>query len=82
MSTEVSHAEASTPLDPDYPLTPVPTTARRGMLSLMVVLLGFTFFTPTMFAGAELGAAFAFDDLVSVIVVGSLLLGAYVGAIS
>lgn len=82
MATEVPPSAASTPVDPDYPLTPVPTTARRGVWSLMVVLLGFTFFTPTMFAGAELGAAFAFDDLITVVVVGSLLLGGYVGAIS
>lgn len=81
-----SEASANTtepqPVDPDYPLHPVPTHARRGLASLMVVLLGFTFFTPTMFAGAEIGAAFAFDELLTVIIVGSLLLGAYVGAIA
>lgn len=69
-------------IDPDYPLTEVPRHARRGMASLMVVLLGFTFFTPTMFAGAEIGAAMPFGDLVGVIVIGSLLLGLYVGGIA
>ncbi|HEX6988229.1 MAG TPA: cytosine permease, partial [Bacillota bacterium] len=35
-------------VDPDYPLAQVPASARRGFWSLTVVLLGFTFFTPTM----------------------------------
>ncbi|MEX0868585.1 MAG: cytosine permease, partial [Nitriliruptoraceae bacterium] len=70
------------PVDPDYPLTPVPRSARRGPLSLMIVLLGFTFFTPTMYAGAEIGAALNFGELIGVVVVGSALLGAYVGGIA
>ena len=84
MTSETSATTRSEPpkVDPDYPLTPVPRHARRGMASLMVVLLGFTFFTPTMFAGAEIGAALAFGDLVGVIVIGSVLLGLYVGGIA
>ena len=69
-------------IDPDYPLTQVPRHARRGIASLMVVLLGFTFFTPTMFAGAEIGAALSFNQLLVVIIAGSALLGVYVGAIA
>src|SRR5918998_2397731 len=65
-------------VDPDYPVTPVPAHARKSFLSIAVVLLGFTVFTPTMLAGATLGPAFAFDDLVLVILAGSLILGAYV----
>ncbi|WP_278258597.1 hypothetical protein [Nocardioides convexus] len=40
-------------VDPDYPVTPVPAHARKSFLSLAVVLLGFTVFTPTMLAGAQ-----------------------------
>jgi cytosine permease len=69
-------------VDPDYPLHPVPASQRRGFASLLVVLLGFTFFTPTMFAGAEIGASFPFGELLLVILVGSLLLGTYVAAIA
>lgn len=64
--------------DSDYPMTPVPLHARKSFWSLVVVLLGFTVFTPTMVAGASLGAAFGFADLLVVIGVGSLLLGGYV----
>ena len=39
----------------DYPLSEVPTHARKGLASTAMVLLGFTFFTATMFAGGKLG---------------------------
>lgn len=65
-------------IDRDYPVTPVPQHARKGVFSLMVVLLGFTVFTPTMLAGSSLGEAFGLSELVLVIAVGSLVLGTYV----
>lgn len=68
-------------IDPDYPVTPVPAHARKGFFSLAVVLLGFTVFTPTMVAGASLGESFGLTDLLIVITLGSLVLGAYVAAL-
>ncbi|MFC7327658.1 cytosine permease [Marinactinospora rubrisoli] len=67
--------------DPDYPVDPVPPHARRSLFSLAVVLTGFTLFTPTMLAGAQVGAAFRLGPLVGVLVLGSLILGLYVAAI-
>lgn len=69
------------PMDPDYPVTPVPRHARKGFFSLMVVLLGFTIFTPTMLAGATLGTSFGLSDLLLIILLGSLVLGAYVAVL-
>ncbi len=68
-------------VDADYPVTPVPGHARKSFFSLAVVLLGFTVFTPTMLAGAELGSAFALGDLLLVILLGSLVLGTYVAVL-
>ncbi|MFH1037098.1 MAG: cytosine permease [PVC group bacterium] len=69
--------------DPDYPLSPVPQSARRGLISISVVLLGFTFFYPTMFAGARIGHAYRYwPDLFLIIGCGSLILGFYVAALS
>ena len=59
-------------------VTPVPSHARKTFFSLAIVLLGFTVFTPTMLAGAALGNAFALGDLLLVILIGSVILGAYV----
>ncbi|UYM04000.1 cytosine permease [Solicola gregarius] len=76
----VGEDETAEPIDPDYPVTSVPPGARKSFFSLAVVLLGFTIFTPTMLAGAELGTAFSFWKLMLVILAGSAILGAYVAA--
>jgi cytosine permease len=69
--------------DPDYPLTHVPPSARRSLVSISVVLLGFTFFYATMYAGADVGSAFRYwPDLYLVILCGSVILGLYVAALS
>ena len=66
----------------DYPLSEVPNEARKGLLSTAVVLLGFTFFTATMWAGGSLGKAFSFSELMGIIVIGNLLLGAYAATLA
>lgn len=68
-------------LDKDYPLEHVPKDKRVGLVAISSVLIGFTFFTPTMASGAQLGAAFKFDDLLWIILAGSLILGVYVATI-
>lgn len=74
-------ASSAEVVDHDYPLTPVPRSARRSMLSMAVVLIGFTIFAPTLMAGASVGAAFPFSEFLLVLTAGSLILGAYVAAI-
>ena len=66
----------------DYPLTAAPSSARRTNLSITIILLGFTFFVGSMFAGGNVGPGFSFWNMLGVIAVGSLLLGAYVAALS
>ena len=68
-------------VDPDYPIDPVPSHARRSLFSVSIVLLGFTFFTPTMLAGAQIGTAFTASTLFWVLALGSAVLGIYVGVI-
>lgn len=73
-----SPTPTSAPTDVDYPVQPVPPSARRSFLSLTIVLVGFTLFTPTMLAGAQIGAAFPFWPLVGVLLLGTAILGVYV----
>ncbi|PSR16770.1 cytosine permease [filamentous cyanobacterium CCP3] len=62
----------------DYPLSPVPVTARRSLLSLAPLLVGFTLYSGTLFAGGLVGPSFQFwPNLVALIVVGNLILGLY-----
>jgi len=66
----------------DYPLSEVPLSARRGLLPTTIILLGFTFFSATMWGGGTIGVAFPFwPDLIAVIVCGNLLLALYVAAL-
>lgn len=62
----------------DFPLTEVPASSRKSLWSTSIVLLGFTFFTATMWGGGSLGVAFKFTDLLWVTTLGNFLLGAYV----
>lgn len=77
-----SETRAETVAQDDYPQNAVPPHARRGFFSLFFVLIGFVFFTPTMLAGAQLSRAFAWHDLLVVLVVGSLILGLYVAVLA
>jgi len=62
----------------EYALSEVPKENRKSFLSLIWVLLGFTFFTATMYAGASIGRAFTFWDMLLIVLIGNILLGIYV----
>lgn len=66
----------------DFPLSPVPMSHRKGLFSMTSILIGFTLFTATMWAGGKLGASFSFMELLGIIVVGNLLLGIYAASLS
>lgn len=79
-ATQDDHTQAEAQ---DYPLEEVPHMARRSALSLAMVLTGFSFFTATMFAGAEVGVNFSFwPDVVLLVIGGNLLLGIYAAALA
>ena len=80
-STRTDEHVPAAEVDPDYPIDPVPRAARKSLFSVSIVLLGFTFFTPTMLAGAQIGAAFDVTRLLWVLLLGSAVLGVYVGVI-
>jgi cytosine permease len=62
----------------DYALEPVPESARRGLISMSAVMLGFTFFAASMWTGGALGIGFDFfPNLLIVVLFGNLILGVY-----
>lgn len=78
-------AAATPPVDPDYPLTRVPASARQGWFAVLVVVVGFMFFTPTMVTGGAVAGAFGFQTFVGLALFASLVLAIYVatmGAVS
>lgn len=70
--------KAQSKVDQDYPIDHVPQSARRSFFSIAAVLLGITFFAPTMSTGAQIATAFCFSDLLWIVLVGNLVLGVYV----
>lgn len=61
----------------DYELSAVPATARRGFLTMLSVMLGFTFFSASMWAGGTLGEGLTLARFATVVLLGNLLLGSY-----
>lgn len=65
----------------ESPLTETPLSQRKGFFPIALVLFSFTFFTGTMFAGGKIGVAFEFTDILWIVAIGNLLLGAYAAAL-
>ncbi|WP_028768982.1 cytosine permease [Shewanella fidelis] len=63
--------------DNNYSLSPVPISARKGVLSLTMVMLGLTFFSASMWTGGTLGTGLSFNDFVLAVLIGNLILGIY-----
>ena len=77
-STSAQHNQKSE----DFPLTAVPLRSRKPIWSLAPILIGFTLYSGTLFAGGLVGANFRFfPDLVGLIVLGNLILGLYAGGL-
>ncbi|MBD1909951.1 MULTISPECIES: cytosine permease [unclassified Leptolyngbya] len=65
----------------DFPLTPVPMDARKPIWSLAPLLMGFALTSTTLFAGGAIGPAFPFIQMLLIVLIGNLLLGAYCSAL-
>ena len=82
MSTKCKEADSvaakKETVDQDYPIDHVPLSARRSFFSIAAVLLGITFFAPTMSTGAQIASAFTFGELMWIVLLGNLVLGIYV----
>ena len=68
--------------DHDYSLTPVAEEGKKGFWSMLVIMLGFTFYTGTMLTGGQLGTSLTFKSLLAVLLIGDLILGTYTALLS
>ena len=72
--------EKATAKDTEFSLTAVPPQLKRqGLWAAMVVLVGFTFFTPSMTAGGNLGIGMNAAGFVAAMLIGNIFLGIYCG---
>ncbi len=66
----------------EYEFAPVAPHARRGFGTLLFVMLGFTFFSASMYAGANLGNGLRAPQFLLAVLAGNLLLGLYTGLLA
>ena len=67
--------------DVDYTSTPVDAAGRKSTLSMFMVMLGFTFFSASMWVGQQLAAGLDWWGFVWALLLGGLILAAYTGAL-
>ncbi|MBQ9192972.1 MAG: cytosine permease [Bacteroidales bacterium] len=67
--------------DVDYTMSPVDAAGRKSNLSMFMVMLGFTFFSASMWVGQQLAAGLDWWGFVWALVLGGLILAAYTGAL-
>lgn len=66
--------------DSEYSLSAVPSKKKtQGLWAAMVVLVGFTFFTPSMTAGGNLGIGMNASGFIAAMLIGNAFLGIYCG---
>ena len=68
--------------DHDYSIVPVAAEGKKGFASMLVIMMGFTFYTGTMLTGGQLGTSLTFQTLIQVLLIGDLILGTYTALLS
>ena len=71
----------TTKTDVDYTNGPVGQSGRKSTLSMFMVMLGFTFFSASMWVGQQLAAGLNFAGFVWALLLGGLILAAYTGSL-
>lgn len=68
--------------DHDFALTAIPEGSKKGFLSMLVVMLGFTFFSASMLSGGTLGTSLALKEFFFAVLAGNLILCVYTGLLA
>lgn len=66
-------------VDIDYADCAVPKKSRRSILTMFMIMLGFTFFSASMWVGQELADGLDFYGFIKSLLLGGAILGAYTG---
>lgn len=69
-------------VDPDYSLEVVPQSARKGAGAMFVIMMGFTFFSASMSAGAKMANGMDLWTFLWALIIGSIFLGIYTGLLA
>lgn len=68
--------------DHDYSLEVIPQSEKKGFMSMLVVMLGFAFFSASMIAGGNIGTSLNMGDFIKAVIFGNILLCIYTGLLA
>ena len=68
--------------DHDYSLEVIPQSEKKGFMSMLVVMLGFAFFSASMIAGGNIGTSLNMGDFLKTVILGNILLCIYTGLLA
>ena len=71
--------EKKTTVDLDFAEAKVPQSERRSFLTMFMIMLGFTFFSASMWVGQELSNGLDFGGFIKSLLLGGAILGVYTG---
>ena len=66
-------------VDIDYANQAVPKEGRKGFLTMFMIMLGFTFFSASMWVGQQMAAGLDFWGFIKSLLLGGAILGVYTG---
>lgn len=66
----------------DFERSPVAPAERRGFWSMFAIMMGFTFFSASMWVGQKLGSGLSFGRFVATVIVANLILSGYCGLLA
>lgn len=77
----MSSKKPSTKKDPDYSMERVPQKARKGFVAMFAIMLGFTFFSASMWTGVSLANGLDLNGFFAALFIGGAILAAYTGVL-
>lgn len=69
-------------VDTEHSLSAVDETSRQGFWAILAVMVGFTFFSPSMTAGGNLGIGLNMRNFLVAMLLGNAFLGIYTGVLA
>jgi cytosine permease len=75
----MSNTNENTVTDLDFAESAVPASSRRSVLTMFMIMLGFTFFSASMWVGQELADGLDFGGFVGALILGGCILALYTG---
>ena len=76
---KMSETKEKKVIDIDYAESSVPEGFRRGIVTMFMIMLGFTFFSASMWVGQELADGLDFGGFMGALILGGIILGLYTG---